>query len=130
MPAISSDPGILDAARSAIDVLLEFKGTDVVLNRKGLPIAKPGGGHDFGNRTPLLAQKFAISQVGDDIVDDADSGDTKVVKRNYALTGRYDADIVADDTWEDAEAAYRVDNVNSSSGFKVHADVVGFVKAP
>jgi hypothetical protein len=127
---ISTDPGILAAAREGIEVLLQFKGQPIVLMRKGLPIAKPGGGHDFGDAQPLMAQTFAVSQVGDDIVEDGDSGDTQVIKRNYALTARYDADIAPDDTFSTAEADFRVENVNASSGFKTHADVVGFVKVP
>lgn len=130
MPAIVTDPAILQAARQAIEVLLQFKGAPVVLLRKGIRIAKPGGGHDFADPAPLLAQDFAVSQVGDDIVEDSSSGDGQVVKRNYALTGRYNANIATDDTWEDAEATYRVENVNAASGYKTHADVVGFIKAP
>lgn len=93
-----------------------------------MPIAKPGGGHDAGQLSPLLAQTFALSQLGDDDVSDGDSGETPIIKRTYALTGRYDADIAIDDTWEDDEAEYRVDSVNQSSGYKTSGIVVGFVK--
>lgn len=127
---ITTDPSILAAARNGIEVLLQFKGKPVVLLRKGIPVAKPGGGHDFADPAPLLAQTFAVSQVGDDIVEDSDSGDTQVIKRNYVITARFDADIKADDTWTDAEADYRVESVNATSGFKTSANVVGFVKVP
>lgn len=129
MPAIVQDPGILAAARSAIEILLQFKGQAVVLQRRmGTPVLKPGGGHDFGDPLPVLSQTFAWSQVGDDILEDGSDGDTPVVKRNYVLTGRYDADLLVKDTWQDDEATYLVESVNQSSGFKTHADVVGFVK--
>lgn len=128
MPHIVQDPGILAAAKNAIEVLLKFKGQTVVLMRKGVPIAKPGGGHDFSYRAPLAPQTFAWSQVGDDEVLDGDNGDTPVVKRSYVLTGRVDADIKPDDTWEDSEAEYRVETVNNDNGFKTSATLVGFVK--
>lgn len=128
MSAITTNPQILKAARGAIETLLKFKGRDFVVNRKGVSVEKPGGGHDFTGRYPLASQKFAISQVGDDIIEDGDSGDTPVVKRNYRLTGRYDADLLVDDIFEDAEANYLVDSVNATSGFKTDALLVGFVK--
>lgn len=128
MPAIVQNPGILAAARNAIEVLLKFKGQQVILKRRGAPIEKPSGGHDYsGVPTSLSPQDFAWSQVGDDILEDGD-GDAPVVKRNYVLTGRYNADIQVDDTWSDAEADYRVESINDSNGFATHANVVGFVK--
>jgi hypothetical protein len=127
MPPVTTDPGILAAARSGIDMLLQFKGQSVTLSRKGLAIAKPGGGHDFG-RNAILPQIFSLSQVGDDEISDASSGDTQVVKRRYVLTGVYNADIKPDDTFSTAEADFRVETVNATSGYKTHADVVGFVK--
>ncbi|QHB37421.1 hypothetical protein SEA_LEOPARD_14 [Mycobacterium phage Leopard] len=128
MPRITTDPGILAAARNAIEILLRFKGVEVAVVRRGEPIAKPGGGHDRAPSVFLAPQTFAMSQLGDDEAIDGDNGDTPILKRVYALTARHDADLQADDTWEDDEAVYRVDTVNSSNGFKVSATVVGFVK--
>lgn len=128
MPAIVQDQGILNAARSAIEVLLKFKGQGVILVRKGAPIRKPGGGHDFGDDFSIASQQFAWSQVGDDEILDGQDGDTPVVKRNYVLTGRYNADITVDDRWSDIESDYRVESVNSNSAFKTSCAVVGFVR--
>lgn len=128
MSAITTNQQILKAARGAVETLLKFKGRDFVVNRKGVSVEKPGGGHDKTMPYPLASQRFSISQEGDDIIEDGDSGDTPVVKRNYRLTGRYDADLLVDDTFEDAEANYRVESVNATSGFKTDALLVGFVK--
>jgi hypothetical protein len=130
MPKIVNDEGILDAARSGIDVLLQFKGNPVYLVRRGAKIAKPGGGHDYDVPTVLPAQLFAVTQVGGDIVEDGADGDTPITKRTYALTGLDTADIRVDDTWDDDEADYRVESVNQASGYKTTAEVVGFVKVP
>lgn len=128
MPLIVQDPNILRAARQAIEVLLRFKGQPVVLVRRGVPVAVGGGGHDFTGDTNVASQKFALSHVGvDELLDGAD-GDTPVYKRTYALTGRYNADIRIHDKWADAEATYEVEAVDQTSGYKTHADVVGFVK--
>jgi hypothetical protein len=128
VPAISSDPGILGAARSAIDVLLQFKGFLVVLSRKGVAPAMPGGGHGPALTSDLAPQTFSWVQTGSDEVLDGDNGDTPTVKRTYVLTGRYDADIRVDDVWVDAYGRYRVDTVDSESGFKTTAEVTAFVK--
>lgn len=128
MPQITTDPGILEAARSAIEQLLKFKGQPVELNRRGMRVPKPGGGHDYTGNVTLPTQVFAWSQLGDDEQLDGENGETPVFKRTYALTGRWNADIRADDTWADGEARYRVDTVNGSNGFKTSAIVVGFVK--
>lgn len=130
MPAVVQDAGIIRAARSAIDVLLKFKGVSIVLYRKGTATKFDDGGHDFAQPYPLIAQKFAVTQLGGDILEDGNDGDTPVVKRNYQLTGKFDADVRIDDTWEDAEADYRVESVNDSSGYRTTATVVGFVKVP
>lgn len=130
MPAISSDEGIVQAARDAIDILLQFKGFPVVLVRQGPPIAKPGGGHDAGDPFELDEQIFAWSQVGDDIVEDTDAGDSQVIKREYVLTGKWDADIRINDTWEDDIAEYLVESTDNENGFKTVCNVVGFVKMP
>lgn len=128
MPQIVNDPGILAAARSAIEVLLKFKGNPVTLMRRGPAIPKPGGGHDAGLPSPIATQTFSWVQTGDDTIGDTADGDTQSVKRIYELTARWDADIEVDDTWEDDEAEYRIQNVNATSGYKTMAEVIGFVK--
>lgn len=128
MPKIVQDQSILDAARGAIEVLLRFKGQQITLSRKGTPTRKPSGGHDFQAAASVPAQLLALSRVGEDELIDGDNGDTPVVKRQYVLTGRHDASIKPDDTWSDGEANYRVESVDGTSGFKVQATVVGFVK--
>ena len=128
MPKIVQDENILAAARNAIEILLKFKGQQITLSRKGTAVRKPSGGHDFQTAADVPAQLLALSRVGGDELLDGDNGETPVVKRHYVLTGRHDASVRADDTWSDAEADYRVESVDDSSGFKVQADVVGFVK--
>jgi hypothetical protein len=128
MPAITTNQSILKSARNAIEILLKFKGISVVVMRKGVAIDKPGGGHDFTTPHPLAMQVFSLTQTGADIMEDGTNGDTPVVRRNYLLTGRYDADLRVDDTWEDGEAEYRVETCSATSGYKTTAEVVGFVK--
>jgi hypothetical protein len=108
--------------------LLRFKGKPYTLVRKGTRIAKPGGGTDYSPDITLPAQDFALVQVGEEDASDGENGDTPTVKRQYLLTGRYSADVRVNDTFSDAEANYRVEKVNANSGFKVVANVVGFVK--
>ena len=130
MPPVTTNQSILKSARGAIEVMLKFKGIPVVVMRQGVMVEKPGGGHEPTPPYALAAQMFSVSQIGDDIVEDGANGDTPYVKRNYMLTGRYDADLRVDDTWEDAEAEYRVESCSATSGYKTTAEVVGFVKMP
>lgn len=129
MPAISSDPGIMAAAKTAIDVLLSFKGFPIVIERLGAPIPKPGGGHDAGAKVALPPQTFVLTQNGPEIVEDGTNGDTQVVRRQYYITGLFDADLQIDDTWSDDLADYRVQSVDNETGYKTTGDVVAFVKA-
>src|SRR6478752_4441842 len=128
MPAIVQVPSILAAARSAIEILLQFKGVDVVLYPvKGIPVPKPGGGHDFATPTPRDAQKFAISKTNAfDGVEFSSNDEGMSRKRAYVMTGRYNAEITIGDTFSDDEADYTVNTVDQTSGFKTQATVTGF----
>lgn len=132
MPEIVQDAGILAAARDAIDILLQFKGTTITLiPSEGTKIPKPGGGHDFADPVPREPQLFALSQTGVfDGIEFSPNDDGKNQKRAYVLTGRYDADIQRGDTWEDDEATYEVDTLNNTNGFKSQATVTGWLKVP
>lgn len=129
---IVQDPSILAAAKSAIEVMLSFKGTPIALvPNKIVKTPKPGGGHDFPNAVAGIAidaQLFALSKVGADIVDQSNNDDGRIVLRNYILTARFDAEIDEGDTWEDDEANYVVDTVDSTSGYKTTAAVIAYVK--
>jgi hypothetical protein len=129
VPAITTNPNILAAARSAILIKLKFKGQQIVLNRRGDPVAKPGGGKDFMARVPLPAQNLVLSQIGDDVIDEGEGGQ-QVIRRNYILSGAYDADIHIGDIWYDAESDYEVLTVNDDNGYQVTANVVGTVRVP
>lgn len=129
MPQITSDPGILRAARTAVGLLLKFKGQPIVLSRKGDPIVKPGGGRDFADRLPMAPQTLVLAQVGGDIVEDGEGG-LQTIKRNYTLTGAHDADVHIGDIWQDAEADYLVKTVNDDNHYKVVCEVVGTIKVP
>ena len=130
MPAIVQDPGIIAAARKAIDILLKFKGIAVILvPSKGAPVAKPGGGHDFPPPIARDPQTFAVSKTTAlDGIEYSPNDEGKNRKRAYVLTGRWDADVAIGDQWSDAEADYTVDTVDSSSGFKTQATVTGYLK--
>ena len=130
MPAIVQVPSILAAARSAIEILLRFKGIDVVLYPvKGIPVPKPGGGHDFATPTPRDAQQFALSKTNAfDGIEFSSNDEGMSRKRAYVMTGRYDAEIAIGDTFSDDEADYTVDTVDQTSGFKTQATVTGFLK--
>lgn len=130
MPAITTDPGILAAAREAIAIMLSFKGIPVaLLPSKGVKIAKPGGGHDYGDPIPRLAQTFSVAKTNAfDGIEFSPNDEGEARKRAYILTGMWNAEIAIGDTWEDDEAEYKVDTVDQSSGFKTQAGVTGFLK--
>lgn len=130
MPAIVQDPGILKAARDAIEVMLSFKGIPVVLTpKKGTPVTKPGGGHDFNPPLPKDPQLLAVAKSNFfDGVEFSPNDEGMNRKREYTVTGRYDADIEIGDTWSDDEADYEVMTVDNSSGFKTIASVTGWLK--
>jgi len=130
VPEIVQVPGILAAARQAIEILLQFKGIDVVLTpNKGTPVLKPGGGHDFTPPADRAVQKFSVSKTtAFDGIEYSPNDEGLNRKRAYMLTGRYNAVIAIGDTWSDAEADYTVDTVDASSGFKTQATVTGFLK--
>jgi hypothetical protein len=129
MPLTTSNAAILSAARQAIEVLLRFKGSDVVLTPKnGTVVAKPGGGRDFVPAEPRPVQRIALSKVGADNYGAAGTDDGQYVTRSYVLTGRHDMQIAVGDFWEDAEANYTVDTLDQTNGFKTSADVIGFLK--
>jgi len=130
VPAIVQVPSILAAARSAIEILLQFKGIDVVLYPvKGIPISKPGGGHDFADPTPRNSQKFAISKRDAfDGIEFSSNDEGMSRKRAYVMTGRYNAQIAIGDTFSDSEADYTVDTIDQTSGFKTQATATGFLK--
>jgi hypothetical protein len=130
MPKIVQDTGILDAAKAAIEVLLTFKGTNIVLTpTKGTRVAKPGGGHDFVPPADRAPQIFALSKTSAfDGIEFSPNDDGKNQKRAYVLTGRFDAVIAKGDTWEDDEAEYQVDTLDQTSGFKTQATVTGWLK--
>lgn len=129
MPEIVQDARILAAARKAIDILLKFKGIPIVLTpTKGAPVLKPGGGHDFVPPAPRAPQILALSRIGGDDIDYSPNDEGANRKREYVMTGRYDAQVTIGDTFEDDEAEYTVNTVDSSSGFKVQATVTGWIK--
>jgi hypothetical protein len=128
VPAISSDPGIMQAAKDAIGIMLSFQGFPITLMRKGAAIAVPGGGHDFSDRVAIGPQSFKVTKLGDDIVEDGGDGDTPVVRRNFGLTGAFDADVAIDDIWSDDDNDYRVESVDRESGYKTVAEVTAFAK--
>lgn len=130
MPEIVQDAGILRAARQAIEVLLKFKGIEIVLTpNKGTRVRQPGGGHDFIPPGPRAVQLFALSKTSAfDGIEYSPNDDGKNQKRSYVLTGRHDAAIAKGDTWEDDEAEYQVDTLDQTSGFKTQATVTGWLK--
>lgn len=129
MPQIVTKAPILAAARRAIEILLEFKGFDVVLTpARGSVVEKPGGGRDFVAGNDRVPQTIALSNLTGDDISAATTDDGQYVVRRYALTGRHDMVIAVGDTWQDAEAEFKVEAVDQSSGFKTAADVLGFTK--
>ena len=129
MPQLTSNGAILAAAKKAIEVLLQFKGSEVILVPKnGTVVAKPSGGRDFVAAAPRAVQTIALSRIGSENIGQANTDDGQYVTRAYALTGRWDMDIAIGDSWSDDEADYTVDSVDQTSGFKTSADVIGFVK--
>ena len=128
MPAITNNAAILAAARSAIEVLLEFKGFPTVLiPRLGDGVAKPGGGRDFPRAAPRPSQPISLAAVADsETYNDEDTG--RVRTRTYTLTGRWNMAIAIGDQWEDDEASYTVQTIDASSGFKTSAEVLGYIK--
>lgn len=130
MPLIVTNPSILNAARTAIEVLLKFKGQQItLLPTQGERIPKPGGGHDFAEPTPRAPQTFALSKLNNfDDIDFSPNDDGKNQKRSYLLTGRHDAEIAKGDTFSDDEADYTVDTLDQTSGFKTMAGVTGWLK--
>lgn len=129
MPQLTSNAAILSAAKRAIEVLLQFKGSQVILVPKnGTVVAKPSGGRDFVPAAPRAAQTVVISRIGSENIGQANTDDGQYVTRAYTLTGRWNMAIAIGDTWSDGEADYTVDSVDQTSGFKTSADVLGFVK--
>jgi hypothetical protein len=130
MPKIVQDAGILVAAQAAIEILLKFKGTDIVLTpNKGERVSKPGGGHDYVPPVDRDPQTFALSKTNAfDGIEFSPNDDGKNQKRAYVLTGRFDAVIAKGDTWSDDEADYQVDTLDQTSGFKTQATVTGWLK--
>lgn len=130
MPQIVQDPGIIAAARQAIEVYLHFKGIEVTLVPiKGNSIAKPGGGRDYIPPTPRAPQTFALVKTNAfDGLEFSPNDDGLSRKRAYLLTGRHDAAIAIGDNWSDYEADYTVDTLDQTSGYKSIATVTGFLK--
>lgn len=130
MPKIVVNQSILNAARSAIEVLLRFKGVTVTLiPSQGVRIPKPGGGHDFADPIPREPQKFAISKLNNfDGIEFSPNDEGKNQKRAYLLTGRHDAVIAKGDTFSDDEADYTIDTLDQTSGFKTMAGATGWLK--
>lgn len=129
MPQIVVVPGILAAARNAIEILLKFKGVEVVLTpAKGATIQKPSGGDDFTEGVDRAPQLISLSKIGADVVSDGENDEQRYVIRNYILTGRHDMLIAIGDRWSDSEADYRVDTLDQTNGYKTSADVVGYIK--
>ena len=129
MPQITSNAAILSSARRAIEVLLQFKGFQVILVPKnGTVVAKPSGGRDFVSAAPRVTQTVVLSRAGSEYIGQANTDDGQYVTRSYVLTGRWNMAIAIGDTWSDTEADYTVDSVDQTSGFKTSAEVIGFVK--
>lgn len=129
MPLVTVNAGILDAARQAIEILLQFKGTTIELIPSAAePVQKPGGGHDYPEPDARLPQLFALVKVGVDNVPTSPNDEGIARTRNYVLTGRFDAEIDIGDTWSDAEADYRVETVDATNGYKTYATVLGYIK--
>jgi len=129
MPQIVQVPGIISAARQAIEVLLQFKGIDITLVPiKGNSIEKPGGGRDYVAPVPRAPQTFALVKTsGFDGLEFSPNDDGLSRKRAYLLTRRYDAEIAIGDNWSDYEADYTVDTLDQTSGFKTIATVTGYL---
>ena len=128
MPQVTTNAAVLNAAKKAIDILLKFKGFEVILVPRNEIIAKPGGGRDFVPGEARDAQTVAMSLLGEERVDNASTDGGQFVIRTYALTGLADLAIAIGDSWDDDEAEYTVEQVDKSSGFKTAAIVLGFVK--
>lgn len=129
MPLVTVDPGILAAAQQAIEVLLQFKGAEIVLTpNEATPVPKPGGGVDFIPPADRDPQLFALSKVGTDNVQSSQNDEGTTRTRNYVLTGRFDAEIAIGDVWSDDEADYRVETVDATNGYACRATALGFVK--
>lgn len=131
MPQITANANILNAARKAIAIMLQFKGISVELKPKaGVKTPKPGGGHDFVPGLLRDPQQISLTKVGGDIIEDSSNDGAQYIVRNYILTGEWNMRIALGDTWEDDEAEYKVDTLDQTSGFKTSADVIGYVKLP
>lgn len=129
IPVITSNPGIIKAAKAAIEVLLKFKGIDVTLKpNKSVATAKPSGGHDFTSAGYRATQRIALSKVGNDIITESTYDQGAARMRNYVLTGRWDMAIAVGDTFNDDRVDYVVETVDDSSGFKTSAEVLGYIK--
>jgi len=129
IPNLTINPSLLRAARSGLEVLLKFKGVQVVLiPAKGVQVRKPSGGHDFERADGRDPQYLALSKIGSDIVQDSTNDQGKARMRQYILTGRWDMDIEINDTFSDDIADYLVETVDRTMGWKTSAEVLAYIK--
>jgi hypothetical protein len=98
---------------------------------RGAPIAKPGGGHDFGTPVPKPEQVFRlISQSNFDGVELSPNDDGTSRKFGYLVVGAYDADISIGDTWDEGDRHYHIDSISVYNGYEVRATATAFASDP
>jgi hypothetical protein len=102
---------------------------NIALQRQ-ISVAKPGGGHDFQIVT-LPPQTFRlVNQTISDGINYSSNDDGMARRDNYVLIGSYDADIQANDTWQDSAGQYKVDGLLPSMGYEIRAAVTAFTTEP
>lgn len=116
------DAGIVEAGKSAIDVLLNLKGVDLVLTpAKGSKIEQPGGGFKYADGAALPSQRFSLSdRTGQSSAKTEGTTDTgvTVLTRQLVMTGRFDAQASIGSTWSDGTNLYRVDELIVDNEYK------------
>ena len=128
MPIV--EPGLLEAARQSIEVLLEFKGQSIILTPTtgSATIHSDRGTRSFSAVPPRAAQLFSLNEIGTDDREQSERDEGLNRKRSLTMTGRYNATVAVGDTFSDASADYVVESVDATSGYKIDCAVTAYLK--
>ena len=102
---------------------------NIQLQRR-VPVDKPGGGRDFGV-VGIPMQTFRLTnQTISDGVEYSSNDDGMSRKEAYILIGQWDADIQANDWWEDETGQWKVLGLFPNMGYETRATVEVFSANP
>jgi hypothetical protein len=101
----------------------------IALQRQ-VAVDKPGGGRDFTTVT-LPIQTFRLTnQTVTDGISYSNNDEGMARRDEYVLIGQWDADVQANDTWEDATGKWKVNGIVPNTGYETRANVTAFTSDP